>query len=464
MLFKLNNCKSVKGFVLIGLLTLLTSCGSSAALESYVGPDPKLIEKSAKSQSQQAKIDNNQTGDRQNADSVLPANFPASFPVYPQAQLKESKLGKDKASGMLTWDSSDPEKEIADYYEAELMANDWTIVKPFTFNSQRKFARAIAVKDETRVDLSLFAASTKDENKTQLSLIYQAIEPKVADSKVNSTFNSSKQPDRRQSQSPAKKSAREEQTVKPVKPETTLSADNLTELNLSGIDFDDLDSVSEQLRQPLEAVAALDILTPYTGNNNVELTKFAPNAVITRGEYARWLLDANNRYFENDPSKKIYQAAKTSQPAFKDVKPSNPDFAAIQSLAEAGLIPSSLTEDSTKILFKPNAPLTREDLITWKVPLDMRESLPKATIEALEESWGFQDAAQIESSAVRALYGDYQNGDRANVRRIFGYTTLFQPKKPVTRAEAAASLWYFGFQGDGVTAKEILAGESEQQN
>ena len=47
---------------------------------------------------------------------------------------------------------------------------------------------------------------------------------------------------------------------------------------------------------------------------------------------------------------------------------------------------------------------------------------------------------------------------------MFGYTTLFQPKKPVTRAEAAASLWYFGFQGDGITAKEVLESGAETES
>jgi hypothetical protein len=94
----------------------------------------------------------------------------------------------------------------------------------------------------------------------------------------------------------------------------------------------------------------------------------------------------------------------------------------------------------------------------------MRKALPQASIKALEESWGFQDAADINSTALRALYGDFQNGDRSNVRRIFGYTTLFQPKKPVTRAEAAVSLWYFGYQGDGITAREILATDPESNS
>ena len=225
-----------------------------------------------------------------------------------------------------------------------------------------------------------------------------------------------------------------------------------------------MDEVPEQLQQPLESVSALGILTPYTGDANVELTKFAPNQAITRAEYARWLIAANNRYYSDNPGKKIYVATKNTQPAFKDVSPNHPDFPAIQSLAEAGLIPSRLTEDSTNVLFRPDAPLIREDLVTWKVPLDTRQSLPQASIEAVEESWGFQDVASIDSSAVRALYADFQNGDRSNIRRIFGYTTLFQPKKPVTRAEAAASLGYFGFQGDGITAQEVLKTETKVGN
>ncbi|MCA1995168.1 MAG: S-layer homology domain-containing protein, partial [Coleofasciculus sp. S288] len=47
-------------------------------------------------------------------------------------------------------------------------------------------------------------------------------------------------------------------------------------------------------------------------------------------------------------------------------------------------------------------------------------------------------------------------GEQSNIRRVFGYTTLFQPKKSVTRAEAASTLWYFGSQGEGLSAREAL--------
>jgi len=473
MLLKPNSHRSTKGIVLIGILSLLTSCGNSVALESLISPDPKLLEQQEQESSpakqginsenilvsgnpkdktkqfdedqQRATKQNNASQSSSDKTLDLPANVPDFLPTYPQAQLQESKIGDDKVSGMLTWNSKDNQKTIAEYYETELAANDWTVIKPFTFGSKQQFARAIATKKEVRIELTLVnAANSKQKNqKTKLSIIYQPIDQKIAKSSISQIINSTKT---------------NKNKVKPY------SEEDLQVFNSSEVDFDDLDQVSEQLRQPLELVAALDILTPYTGNNSVELSRFAPNQVITRGEYARWLVAANNRYFANDSGKKIYLVTDSSQPAFQDIKPNNPDFKAIQSLAEAGLVPSRLTEDSTNLLFKPSSPLKREDLLTWKVPLDMRQALPKASIEAIKESWGFQDAADIQSAATRALYADYQNGDRSNVRRIFGYTTLFQPKKPVTRAEAAASLWYFGFQGDGITAKEVLKTESDKQN
>jgi hypothetical protein len=149
-------------------------------------------------------------------------------------------------------------------------------------------------------------------------------------------------------------------------------------------------------------------------------------------------------------------ASETSQPAFPDVPRSDRDFQSIQALAEAGLISSSLTGDTTAALFRPDAPLTRENLILWKVPLDTRQALPTASIDTAKQTWGFQDVGKIDPKALRAVLADFQNGDQSNIRRVFGYTTLFQPKKTVTRGEAAAALWYFGSQGEGLSAKEAL--------
>ena len=504
MLWQQNNSKAFRGIVFTGLLALLAGCGNSSAIESMLQPDPELVSQVKVGSLGEAKatIDNYPvaTNSEPNSESAgvadtsevnqpqttaanpnLPPSFPSSFPIYPQSELQETKTSQDEQSGMLTWISDNNSQAIADYYKAELTARDWKIIKPF--NSQQKIARAIAIKNEQRVDLTLLSTNQANGNQgTKLSVIYQPLEADIAASGISQAiddeFTTKFESNSKSKQAPptANQPTETESATKPA-PNSTSDAiakprdlalknlentDNSDFIN-SSVDFTDLREAPEQLTEPLETVAALGVLTPHTNDGNVELTKFAPNAIITRGEYARWLIAANNYYHRDNPGKKIYVSNKTNEPAFQDVKADNPDFAAIQGLAEAGLVPSRLTQDSTKLLFRPDAPLTREDLITWKVPLDSRQALPQASIEAIQESWGFQDAAEIDSFAIRALYADFQNGDLANVRRIFGFTTLFQPKKPVTRAEAATSLWHFGFQGDGITAKEILKTETSTE-
>ena len=507
MLLEQNNHKALMGVLFTCLLTLLASCSNSAAIESLVSADPQLkaatlgnkspaskprdaqkasytedgtLEKSQENSQDRDKaaVSNDVNDvlevDKQPKSIDLPENFPASFPIYTEARLKDVKLKNTKA-GMLTWNIPDKQKAIADYYQAELIANDWKIIKPFNLKKNQTSATAIAKKNKLQVDLTLFpsvANPEKDGNSTKLTVNYQPLNQASEDVKISGTTNSTEEPQPATSQSKSNHQLSFNPNEQPPKSEPELKPEVAVEEQTSSIPstdyldsltaaFVDLDEVPEQFRQPLEEVATLGILTPYTGEGNIELSKFAPNQIITRGEYARWLIAANNQYYKNNPGKKIYIANKTNQPAFQDIQADHPDFGAIQGLAEAGLVPSRLTDDSTNLLFRPDAPLTREDLIVWKVPFDMRKALPKASIKAIEESWGFQDAADIDSAGIRALYADFQNGDRSNVRRIFGYTTLFQPKKPVTRAEAAVSLWYFGYQGEGITGSEILETETE---
>ena len=509
MLSKQTSRPAIHGVILTSLLTLLSSCANSTAIEGLISADPELkkgttteVSNRNKPKSERDSVENT-TAKKKPSSTDKPQNDaetqnrvrannnergkpleesnggnlalnPENFPVYPRAELQEVQSSENEKSGKLIWQMMDNRQAVADFYQAELTANDWDVIKPFTINPDRKVARAIAVKDDLRVELSLLRGA-KDRSSsrqgTKLSVVYHPLDEDIPPSSISRIEPDTKlksaqtQSETENNESePARKNELRAELKENDRSQAKLKSTSNKSARSSDLNFADLDEVPPQLQQPIESVAALNILTPYTGKSNVELSKFAPNEIITRGEYARWLIDANNRYYEDNPGKKIYVPAKTSQPAFKDVNPTHPDFAAIQSLAEAGLIPSRLTEDSTNLLFKPDAPLTREDLITWKVPLDTRQSLPKASIEAIEESWGFRDVAKIDSDAVQALYADFQNGDRANVRRMFGYTTLFQPKKPVTRAEAAASLWYFGFQGDGVTAKEVLESEAETKS
>lgn len=225
----------------------------------------------------------------------------------------------------------------------------------------------------------------------------------------------------------------------------------------------ELAQVPEELRPYVGDLVALELLatTPAPGSDNAASSgNFQPNQIITRSDYARWLLTVNNRFYADQSDKRIRAGVSSATPAFKDVPPSHPDFEAIQGLAEAGLIPSALAGNSTAVNFRPEDPLTRKDLILWKVPLDTRQGLPTTTPEAVKERWGFQDAGKIEPLALRAVIADYQNGEFANIRRAFGYTTLFQPDKGVTQAEAAAVLWRFGSQTEGISAAQVRQGDT----
>jgi hypothetical protein len=94
--------------------------------------------------------------------------------------------------------------------------------------------------------------------------------------------------------------------------------------------------------------------------------------------------------------------------------------------------------------------------VQWKIPLDLRQPLPIATLESVSKSWGFKDSDRISENALNAIFADAQLRDLSNIRRSFGFTTLLQPQKPVTRAEAAASLWYFGTAVDGLSVSKVL--------
>ncbi|MEM7064774.1 MAG: S-layer homology domain-containing protein [Cyanobacteria bacterium P01_B01_bin.77] len=230
--------------------------------------------------------------------------------------------------------------------------------------------------------------------------------------------------------------------------------------------YTDIGEAPEELQQYIEDLVALDVLMliDVEADDNVERNpnEFLPNQIITRREYARWLLAVNNRFYGDQRAKKIRPAVSSSQPAFQDVGTANIDFAAIQGLAEAGIIPSPLNGSSTAVAFRPNAPLTRKDLILWKVPLDTRAALPAAIATAVTEAWGFQDAGKIEPAALKAVLADHNNGEFANIRRALGYTTLFQPDKGVTRAEAAAVLWRFGNSTEGITAAALLDADAQK--
>ncbi|NDJ15719.1 S-layer homology domain-containing protein [Myxacorys almedinensis] len=379
-----------------------------------------------------------------NVQVQLPPKFPAEVPTYPNATLVEAlSIGEfplENSTELLTrWTSPDSSDRVVTFYREALQNNGWNLSEQPTAPNQGNFTA-------TRNNLQL-AVGVQPNGASGTNI---GIETKTPDAQSSLSPNASDlQPG-------------DPNFVGPISPGGVSAAPSASPQAAlpQGQSFTDLEKAPQQLRPYATDLAQLGVLTPASNSKTAAKT-FEPNKAITRGEYARWLVAANNRLYANRPARQIRLGVETAQPAFRDVSAKHPSFSAVQGLAEAGLIPSSLSGDSTAVLFRPDAPLSREDLILWKIPVDTRQALPTATIDAVKQTWGFQDAGRTDSGALRAVLADYQNGEQSNIRRAFGYTTLFQPKRPVTRAEAAAVLWYFGFQGDGVSAQEVLKGTAQ---
>ncbi|KAL2542068.1 S-layer-like proteiny domain [Abeliophyllum distichum] len=192
-----------------------------------------------------------------------------------------------------------------------------------------------------------------------------------------------------------------------------------------------------------QALAALQVLKVIEAD-------VQPGDLCTRREYARWLVLASSALSRNTISK-VYPAMyidNVSELAFDDITPEDPDFPSIQGLAEAGLIASklsrhdmqsSLDEDPTTLCFSPESPLSRQDLVSWKMSLEKRQ-LPEVDRKSLQQLSGFMDIDKIDPDAWPALVADFAAGEQGVITLAFGYTRLFQPGKPVTKAQAAIAL------------------------
>lgn len=418
----------------VGLLSSCANSPTGKALERTFAADSKLKNNA------NVLSTSNTTQDQTVA---LPEDFPTEIPLYPQAQLeKVEALDVPSAQGQLTsWTSSDPINAVQSFYQRAFNSGGWQVISKPETDAGGTF---VVRRQNLQVTLSLSTGTVTQAATPSPAATPNATPPTTPTQTGAITTKFDIQYIRNGG----------ETTSQPAATPTTAEIVTGTPQN-----FTDLDKLPQELRQHIDDLAALGVLSidaSKVKNDDTTSRKFEPNKTISRREFARWLVAANNRIYANRPGQQIRLASDTAQPAFQDVAKSNPDFASIQALAEAGLIPSPLSGDTTAVLFRPDAPLTRENLILWKIPLDIRQALPTTSVDAVKQTWGFQDAAKIEPRALRAVAADFQNGEQGNIRRVFGYTTLFQPKRAVTRAEAAATIWFFGSQTEGISAKEAL--------
>lgn len=454
--------RSTASLVALSLLLLpLASCSNSGfgqALQDSLAADPKLTETAPQENSPSP------TDSPSPTQAELPADFPDFVPRYPNATLQEVipvEEGQIAPEVSTIWQTADSSDRVFAFYREQLQTNGWQLVEAPLDNQQ---GTLVAQRDNLQLSVAIAPNSPQPSPSPS----------PAASPSPNATSTGTRFTLRYPSQSAqiGQNSPSPSPEASPPEIEAFLGMDGDSDgatsptentppvASLPPNPYTDLDKAPQDLRQPLADLAQLGVLSLFASGKekSTTATAFQPNKPVSRREYARWLFAANNQLFSDRPANQIRPANSESQPVFKDVPRTDPDFAAIQGLAEAGIIPSPLSGDLAAVTFRPDAQLSRETMLLWKVPVDTRQPLPNASLDAVKQTWGFQDSNRIDPKAQRAVLADHQNADLSNIRRVFGYTTLFQPKKPVTRAEAAVTLWHIGYQSDAVTAKEVLKG------
>jgi hypothetical protein len=181
---------------------------------------------------------------------------------------------------------------------------------------------------------------------------------------------------------------------------------------------------------------------------------FNPTGTLTRGDFARWLVSANNAIWANSPDR-VIRPSQSATSSYPDVPTTHPDFAYIQGLYDAGF--SVGFPDKT---FKPDQKLTHEQMIAMKEAVD-RGGLDKYYVTYWSSTMpNWKDKSQV-NAIFRGPIAEDGGLDRSvvaqwnlpnyvigNVGRSFGAIAMFRPQDPVTRAQAALVLWKMGPHND----------------
>ena len=181
--------------------------------------------------------------------------------------------------------------------------------------------------------------------------------------------------------------------------------------------------------QSIKDEAALGVFDQTSG-------AFNPNAPISRADFVRWLVKADDAYFASDPQHQIRLAEGTTA-TFVDVPPSDPNYKYIQALANAGYV---IGKNATH--FVPSQPITREEMIAIKAQVDEGSTI--ASDPGLVQFLPFSDKSTINPQFLGAVHEDFSVRTTQNIGRVWGSIKVFHPRQAVTRSEAAIAIWEIG--------------------
>ena len=224
----------------------------------------------------------------------------------------------------------------------------------------------------------------------------------------------------------------------------------------SAIAFSDIaDIPNKEMIDDLSRLQVFEDLTATSSSDTKAL--FKPLQPVTRGEYVTWPYRAYNAI--KTPDIQLHLAPQAAQ-QFNDTPPSHPAYKFIQAIANAGY--SIGYKDGT---FRPDKPLTREEMMGIKVGLDVGKDIPPYRSQ-MENVWKYSDGKSVDERFTGFIEQDYYVSGPfgSNTQRAFAKIGTFKPKPAVLRYEAAGTLWQQGQFGNngGITGADALKRENSK--
>ena len=240
--------------------------------------------------------------------------------------------------------------------------------------------------------------------------------------------------------------------------DTSKGLENRTTESSSAVAFSDLTDIADiPNKEMIDDLSKLHVFDDLAVSSSDRKAQFKPLQPVTRGEYVTWLYRAYNAI--KTPDKQLHLAPQVRQ-QFSDTAPTHPAYKYVQAISNAGY--SIGYKDGT---FKPDKPLTREEMMGIKIGLDVGKDIPPYRSQ-MEAVWKYSDGKSVDERFTGFIEQDYYVSGPlgSNTQRAFGKIGTFKPKQAVLRYEAAGTLWQqgqFGNNGD-ITATDAIKRENSK--